>query len=404
VHSIPVGEDAKLPNQMDNHASNTNPLSFRRRYSDPARFASDSKLDFLIAFVTSRCPYDCSFCLYAKQRAAALSDLSVAEWTQVAAGIGRIHNLVVSGGEPFVRRDLSQILRAFVANARVKVVDLPTNGFDPDIIYDRVSEICETLPEVDISLSVSIDGMPATHDRLRRTNGAFNRAVATLERVQTLKARFPALVVTAQSTICRANVSELVEFAEMLRRSAIADFHVFELVRGEIEDLSLLQIDAPLLRRTYEELFDIQCHYLFQEHPTISAAEWWARITDIGEIADLYSVQYDTFVQKSPWPFPCLAGRVSLVLESDGAVRACELRSKLGNVRDASYSVSRIISGLKGTGELADIACGGCYCTHVCSLLNSMERSLVRRMHEHPAAGMKAWLNYRSHEKCSFGN
>jgi MoaA/NifB/PqqE/SkfB family radical SAM enzyme len=286
----------------------------------------------------------------------------------------------------------------------VKVIDLPTNGFDPDIIYDSMSEICETLPEVDLSLSVSIDGQPGTHDLLRRARGAFDRAVATLERVQTLKARFPALAVTVQSTICRANVSELVEFAETLRRTAIADFHVFELVRGDIEDPSLLQIDASQLRSTYEDLFDLQCHYLFQENPTMNAMDWWSRITDIGEISDLYSVQYSTFVDKSPWPFPCLAGRVSLVLESDGAVRACELRSTLGNVRDTSYSVLQLTREPKAIRELADIACSKCYCTHVCSLLNSMERSPIRRMHEHPAAGVKAWLNHRSHKKCFFGN
>jgi len=67
-------------------------------------------------------------------------------------------------------------------------------------------------------------------------------------------------------------------------------------------------------------------------------------------------------------PFQCLAGKIIAVLEPDGSVRTCELRKKLGNVRDYDYDMKKIL-------KLDNVPrnCKGCI--HPCFIGPSMSYS-----------------------------
>lgn len=78
--------------------------------------------------------------------------------------------LILSGGEPLLRRDIFDISRR--AKAKGFYVGLSSNGtLIDEAIADRIAEIGYDY------VGVSLDGIGAVHDRFRRQEGAFADAL-----------------------------------------------------------------------------------------------------------------------------------------------------------------------------------------------------------------------------------
>src|SRR5512142_544706 len=78
--------------------------------------------------VTNRCNMQCSFCDFWPNAAPKKDELTVADYERVAKEMAEIgcYCISIEGGEPFVRPDLVDIVRAF---ARQHVPVLFTNGW-----------------------------------------------------------------------------------------------------------------------------------------------------------------------------------------------------------------------------------------------------------------------------------
>lgn len=122
--------------------------------------------------VTAECPYTCTHCSARNRQS---NELDTATWEKV---IGALHALECSiigftGGEPFVRDDLPQLVRAASEGASTIVF---TSG------AEVTSEKCDALKAVGLwGICVSIDYPTAqAHDRFRGYDGAFRRACETV--------------------------------------------------------------------------------------------------------------------------------------------------------------------------------------------------------------------------------
>src|ERR1044071_8867084 len=92
---------------------------------------AELKLSMLIYFVTSHCNAKCRTCFYweeLNQR----GDLSFDQVTKVSRSMPRFTDLWLSGGEPTLRPDLSEIIDLFVANNGITRISFPTNGLQPE--------------------------------------------------------------------------------------------------------------------------------------------------------------------------------------------------------------------------------------------------------------------------------
>lgn len=88
----------------------------------------------------------------------------------------------VTGGEPFLRKDLVEVIRAIhsvVPDARLV---FSTNGMLTDTIVSKLVEIRSFHPRV--GAGISIDGLEANHDRIRGVPGIFKRATATVRKLK----------------------------------------------------------------------------------------------------------------------------------------------------------------------------------------------------------------------------
>lgn len=127
-----------------------------------------------------------------------------------AAHIG-VRTLVLTGGEPFLHKELFAIVAA--ARDRGLAVNITTNG----TLVDR--RWTELVASGVTSLSVSIDGLPETHDALRGKEGAFATSWAALERL----VAWGGASVSVYFTVTRNNLDQLVPIWERVRALG-ADF------------------------------------------------------------------------------------------------------------------------------------------------------------------------------------
>ncbi|HUR27395.1 MAG TPA: radical SAM protein [Planctomycetota bacterium] len=125
----------------------------------------------LLLQVTNRCNMRCNFCDFWPNGAAPREELTTHDFARLAAQLAELGTFLVSieGGEPFVRPDLTAIVRAF---AKRHIPLLYTNGWYVD------ADAARALWDAGLAqVGVSIDYADAArHDRRRGLPGAFERA------------------------------------------------------------------------------------------------------------------------------------------------------------------------------------------------------------------------------------
>jgi MoaA/NifB/PqqE/SkfB family radical SAM enzyme len=79
-------------------------------------------------FVTSRCNAACSYCFYSKNLNQSANELSPSEIGRLFSSFGPLIRVLISGGEPFLRDDLPQIIHAICKHSNPHHITIPTNG------------------------------------------------------------------------------------------------------------------------------------------------------------------------------------------------------------------------------------------------------------------------------------
>jgi Fe-coproporphyrin III synthase len=98
-----------------------------------------------------------------------------------------LRDINITGGEPFLRRDIVQIVANMRKAAPYARFVLNSNGFMPHKIGPDMKEILKIDPK--FAFRVSIDGMGDKHDEIRRIPGGFDKIMKSLEIVRSLGAK-----------------------------------------------------------------------------------------------------------------------------------------------------------------------------------------------------------------------
>lgn len=159
------------------------------------------------AAVTSRCNARCAYCYFQKNTGVVYRDLPAGAWSNFFDELGeaRVMSVCFSGGEPFIREDLFEILDAVVRN-RMRF-EILSNGFFLDETTARRLKATGRCKAVQISLDGSC---PEVHESFRGP-GTFRPAVKAIRNL--LGADVP---VTVRATIHPSNIEDLPRLAAFL--------------------------------------------------------------------------------------------------------------------------------------------------------------------------------------------
>jgi radical SAM protein with 4Fe4S-binding SPASM domain len=119
--------------------------------------------------ITANCNFRCQMCTFWKEKHQDPSLELIKYWIKELADF-RIEEIDLGGGEPFLRKDLPEIVKEIKSQGMK--CSLTTNGW-------LVNE--DSFPPLD-SCEISIDGAkPETHDKIRGIKGAWQRAIQAVE-------------------------------------------------------------------------------------------------------------------------------------------------------------------------------------------------------------------------------
>jgi MoaA/NifB/PqqE/SkfB family radical SAM enzyme len=341
---------------------------------------------FLILFINSTCNQKCEHCFYWRNLNRR-DDLTTEELFALSRSLGRIENLNLSGGEPFLRPEFGEICRQFIRQNQVRQIYVPTNGYFTE---RTVKQITETLKEKELDLfvaEISLDGLGEFHNKFRGSAGAFDKAMQTYDALAELQQRDPRLRIHSISTATEVNMDEIRRLTTYLfDRCPKMDHHNLALIRGDRKNPSL---QGPNLQQ-YQRLYE----YVRRLWISREERRYGSIIEPMLQWAKSRTAARQTQV------VPCRAGILNAVVYSNGDVSVCENHPPLGNLR--LHSFWEIWSSPEAQSLRKSIAAKECYCTNEVFLWPSLTyqpEQLLRAM-----AGAKVWRSVpplENHDKVS---
>ncbi len=300
--------------------------------------------------------------------------MSLDEIEKVVRSLHPLSFVRLTGGEPFLRKDLPEVMHLFYRYASVRRMGLITNGTQPDKTEGYIDRVFELCPTLSLDVGVSIDGLETVHDELRGLRGAYARAKQTVEILVGMKERCPNLLTSLVITVTSKNESQLDALYEELSRWGVDRLSVNH-VRGKVHDSSLL--DVPFAR--YRE-FAVKCERYHLDHDR----SWKAGIQRAKNRLARKVIEQVAAGEHSE--IPCLAGSSIGVLYSDGVAAVCELlegelpsrdgvpasRPLLGNIREVDFNFYRLWHSENADNCRRWIRATRCSCTHECFLTASI--------------------------------
>jgi MoaA/NifB/PqqE/SkfB family radical SAM enzyme len=306
-------------------------------------------------------------------------------------------DLWLSGGEPMLRKELTDILHLFYVNNGVRCVNLPTNGLLPQRTAEWVERILAENPDLRLDLNVAMDGLDEMQDAIRAVPGNFRKTLETLDAIQPCRSKYSRLRVNVNTVICAKNFDHVLEIAEFVKKRCAVDGHYFNIIRGNAKDLSLKEIPSERLPALYKELQKIYAHYASSILKRLNGIEQGlGKVYYQGMLAFHNKVQLENIESPHPWPMPCTAGGTSIVIDFNGDVRACELRSKLGSLRDFGCDFQKFWETQARKEELDAIVRDQCWCTHVCFIHDSLRHSPKALLYDVPVTYLESQFANRA--------
>ena len=122
--------------------------------------------------VTYRCNAKCTMCNRYKEPSDPKDELSI----DTIKKLPKMYFTNITGGEPFIREDLKDIVRELYKLSDRIVIS--TNGF----FTDRIIDLAKEFPN--IGIRISIEGLQKTNDEIRGLQDGFNRGYSTLVKLK----------------------------------------------------------------------------------------------------------------------------------------------------------------------------------------------------------------------------
>ena len=332
---------------------------------------------YLVLFVTRRCNAACPFCFYPINTPD--DALSVDEIERVVTRHPYFLQVTLSGGEPYLRSDLAELVEVLARAGRVRFLTVSSNGSLPERIAGVVERVLASCPDLRYRASLSVDDLPEQHEEARRIPGLFERIRASYAALVRLADRHPGrLELNVQTVLSGLNKARIAEVHAFLARELPRCRRSLVLARGEVPDPASLDVTAD----EYEH-----------------AARLWAasrpardalrepHYAVLDATLDYQQEVVTRVLRADPAVPPCAAGRRLVVIDTNGDVLPCEMRhvvrrvtgsDVLGNLRDHDHDLGRLLGAADARVAVDRIRSRGCRCTFECAINASVAFSPPR--------------------------
>lgn len=149
--------------------------------------------------VTYRCNARCNMCNRYKAPTKPEEEISI----ETIKKLPRMYFTNITGGEPFIRADLKDIVRE-LRKISDRIV-ISTNGF----FTDRIIDLCKEFP--DIGIRISIEGLEQNNNEIRGLSDGYQKGYSTLKKLKEMGMKDVGFGMTVQDK----NAADLIPLYEI---------------------------------------------------------------------------------------------------------------------------------------------------------------------------------------------
>ncbi len=280
--------------------------------------------------VSFNCNSRCKTCdIWKKQ----VNDLTLEEYEKIFKNYGKLFWVTLSGGEPFLRKDLDQLANLVYRYCKPKIINIPTNGLMGPYTAKKAEEIARACPESEIVINLSLDGVGNQHDEIRGISGNWARSMQTYAALRKIKLKNFTLGV--HTVISQFNVKDIPKITDHILEELQPDSYISEVAEERIEMDNTGRGITPSAE-DYANAVD----YLHKKATKI-------KTNGVSKFTSAFRTTYYKFAKKvletKQQAIPCYAGVASAHISPEGYVWGCCVRAEsLGSLRENNYDFKKI--------------------------------------------------------------
>ena len=181
----------------------------------------------LIFYATDYCNARCSHCFYWKNLNKKQDEMNLDQIKNMIKSLRtQLSLLTITGGEPFIRKDLYEICDAFYKINKTKRINIVTNGLLNTKILDTVNKLLTENPEKRLTIIVSLDGLEETHTKIRRVPGIWEKDINLIKELKKISEEKQNLSVFVNLTMTKTNIKEVKPLADFVKNELNVNFKV----------------------------------------------------------------------------------------------------------------------------------------------------------------------------------
>ncbi len=289
-------------------------------------------------------------------------DVKIDEIERFFKSLGYCYFLNFSGGEPFLRNDLVEIVELALKYLKPRIIHTPTNAFMSEKIEKTTREILDTINKYDsnipFTVKPSIDGIGEKHDEIRGLPGNFERLKETIKRLKQVENEYENFHLELGTVVSNFNINDLDEIEDWVHKQGVQSY------RNEIaeqrEEFFNIGEDITPSNEVYEKLMET-----FKEKvkSNLKNKKSLAKTTE-----SMRLVYYNLVVKilrEKKQVIPCYAGISNIHLNYDGNIWPCCVLGyahSMGNIRNYDFDYDALYNSQKAKEVREYIKEENCHC------------------------------------------
>lgn len=350
------------PKKLTSDAIHEKPKNFLHHLNKV--FIKENQLpSYFIFYPTSRCNLSCSHCFYYDSINKKFNELTLEEIDKFTKTMDPLLHLILTGGEPYLRHDIDDIVKIFYKNTSVPIISIPSNGFFESRMIEKIRNMMNSCPDLVLNQLISLDGLEPEHDDIRGLKGSFSKAINTIKALKKLQEEYGRINIGTITTFTSKNQHNFKNIIRGIYEIARPDNITITLVRGNPKEKVNVNLDMKLYKEGVEYRDSL---YFSKQMPGLT------RFTG-NKLATASRIVLNEKVQQiyetDKCQMPCYAGNLSGVMYPEGQVHPCEILEdshKIGNIRDFDLDFRKLWLSRKAKYEVKFIRDTKCFCTHEC--------------------------------------
>ncbi len=314
--------------------------------------------------VTNMCQSRCKTCniwqLYEKKPKLKEKELKLWEIEKIFKSMGHIYFFNVSGGEPFLRNDLPEIVELACKYLTPRIISIPTNAIESDLIIRQTKKILEKIKKYNVVLSIklSFDGVENNHDKIRGIKGNFKNFIKTYNGLKEIQEDYPNFDIGIATVISKFNLEKIKDISEYVKKLN-PNIYINEIAEERSELFTKGKSITPSWEQ-YKKAIDFFSKEAMKE---MKKSKSLVKVTQAFRLV-YYELVVKTMKEKKQ-VIPCYAGIASVHINTYGDVWPCCIlgyEKSMGNLKDFNYNFKKIWHSKQANEVRKYIKQKNCYC------------------------------------------